>query len=136
MGRSASVFLWRGGVEGSGSLGAGLLRVLTGAGLIMVEVGRPDRAVRCSLVQAALMDSYAARAATSGRATGTSQSGGGLEESTLCLRLAQRSAVKVLTWRVNSSAMSLNTGRYQCRPRRAGRYGRRRAGGPSAGITN
>ena len=94
--------LVRVGVEGTGSYGAGLMRVLTGTGIVVVEVDRPDRTARRSLGKSDPLDAYAAaRAAASGRATGTPKSRDGIVESIRCLRLAQRSAIKARTQCIN-----------------------------------
>ncbi|WP_370895091.1 IS110 family transposase [Janibacter sp. GXQ6167] len=90
------------GVEGTGSYGAGLARVLTGAGISVVEVDRPDRSARRSQGKSDPLDAYAAaRAAASGRAAGTPKSRDGIVESIRCLRLAQRSAIKARTQCIN-----------------------------------
>jgi transposase len=60
------------GVEGTGAYGAGLTRALTASGLTVVEVDRPDRKARRDQGKSDPLDAYAAaRAAASGRATGT-----------------------------------------------------------------
>jgi len=90
------------GVEGTGSYGAGLARVLTAAGVRVVEVDRPDRSARRSQGKSDPLDAYAAaRAAASGRAGGTPKSRDGIVESIRCLRLAQRSAIKARTQCIN-----------------------------------
>lgn len=90
------------GVEGTGSYGAGLARVLTGAGISVVEVDRPDRSARRSQGKSDPLDAYAAaRAVASGRAAGTPKSRDGIVESIRCLRLAQRSAIKARTQCIN-----------------------------------
>ncbi len=63
------------GVEGTGAYGAGLARALSAAGLRVVEVDRPDRKTRRDQGKSDPIDAYAAaRAAASGRATGTAKS--------------------------------------------------------------
>lgn len=90
------------GVEGTGSYGAALTQVLTGAGVAVVEVDRPDRSARRSQGKSDPLDAYAAaRAAASGRAAGTPKSRDGIVESIRCLRLAQRSAIKARTQCIN-----------------------------------
>lgn len=90
------------GVEGIGSYGAGLNRVLGAAGIAMVEVDRPDRSARRSRGKSDPLDAYAAaRAAASGRAAGPPKSRDGIVESIRCLRVAQRSAVKARTQCIN-----------------------------------
>lgn len=57
------------GVEGSGSYGSGLARFLTGAGVAVIEVNRPNRAARRTTGKSDTVDAIeAARAALSGRA--------------------------------------------------------------------
>jgi transposase len=86
------------GVEGTGCYGAGLTRAINEAGLVMVEVNRPDRAARRTHGKSDPLDAYsAARAAASGRATGTPKSQVGTVESIRVLRLARSSAVKART---------------------------------------
>lgn len=90
------------GVEGTGSYGAGLNRLLATAGITVVEVDRPDRSARRSQGKSDALDAYAAaRAAASGRAGGTPKSRDGIVESIRCLRVAQRSAVKARTQCIN-----------------------------------
>lgn len=90
------------GLEGTGSYGAGLARVLAAAGVTVVEVDRPDRSARRSQGKSDPLDAYAAaRATASGRAGGTPKSRDGIVESIRCLRLAQRSAIKARTQCIN-----------------------------------
>lgn len=90
------------GVEGTGSYGAGVMRLLTSVGTKVVEVDRPDRSARRAQGKSDPLDAYAAaRAAASGRATGTPKSRDGIVESLRCLRLAQRSAIKARTQCIN-----------------------------------
>jgi transposase len=64
--------LQRVGVEGTGAYGAGLLRHLRQACVIVVEVDRPDRHTRPSKDKSDPIDAEAAaRAALAGTATGT-----------------------------------------------------------------
>ncbi len=71
--------LVRVGVEGTGSYGAGLARYLSGAGVEVVEVNRPNRQLRRR--RGGKSDSVdaeaAARAAASGQATAVPKSGVG-----------------------------------------------------------
>lgn len=77
------------GVEGTGSYGAGLNRVLAAASIVVVEVDRPDRSARRAHGKSDPLDAYAAaRAAASGRAAGTPTSRDGIVESIRCLRVA------------------------------------------------
>lgn len=90
------------GVEGTGSYGAELARVLTAAGLTVIEVDRPDRKARRLQGKSDPLDAYAAaRAVASGRATGVPKSRTGTVEATRVLRVARRSAVKARTQVIN-----------------------------------
>jgi transposase len=83
------------GVEGTGAYGAGLARTLTAAGLEVVEVDRPDRKTRRDQGKSDPIDAYAAaRAAASGRASGTPKSRTGDVESVRALRVARNGAIK------------------------------------------
>ncbi len=83
------------GVEGTGVYGAGLTRALTAAGIAVVEVDRPDRKARRDHGKSDPLDAYAAaRAALSGRATGTPKTRDGAVEMIRALRVARTSAVK------------------------------------------
>jgi transposase len=83
------------GVEGTGVYGAGLTRALSGAGIRVVEVDRPDRKSRRHQGKSDPIDAYAAaRAALSGRADGTPKTRDGSVEMISTLRVAHRSAVK------------------------------------------
>ncbi|MDH4277964.1 MAG: IS110 family transposase [Acidimicrobiia bacterium] len=83
------------GVEGTGVYGAGLARSLTAEGLNVVEVDRPDRKSRRLDGKSDPLDAYAAaRAALSGRATGTPKSRDGNVEMIRTLRVARSSAIK------------------------------------------
>jgi transposase len=83
------------GVEGTGVYGAGLTRSLTASGVHVVEVDRPDRKARRFDGKSDPLDAYAAaRAALSGRASGTPKSRDGNVELIRVLRVARSSAVK------------------------------------------
>jgi transposase len=83
------------GVEGTGAYGAGLTRALNAAGLVAVEVDRPDRKTRRDHGKSDPIDAYAAaRAAASGRATGTPKSRTGDVESVRALRVARTGAIR------------------------------------------
>jgi transposase len=83
------------GVEGTGAYGAGLTRALTAAGIAVVEVDRPDRKSRRTQGKSDPIDAYpAARAAASGRATGTPKSRTGDVESVRALRVARNGAIQ------------------------------------------
>jgi transposase len=86
------------GVEGTGAYGAGLARYLTGEGVAVVEVNRPDRQRRRRFGKTDTIDAEAAaRAALNGDASGLPKSGQGPVESVRVLRLARRSAIKART---------------------------------------
>jgi hypothetical protein len=83
------------GMEGSVVYGAGLSRSLNEAGMAVVEVDRPDRKARRHQGKSDPLDAYAAaRAALSGRATGTPKTRDGAVEMVRTLRVARTSAVK------------------------------------------
>ncbi len=83
------------GIEGTGVYGAGICAQLTGAGLVVVEVDRPDRRSRRFEGKSDPIDAYAAaRAALSGRACGTPKTRDGNVEMIRVLRVARTSAVK------------------------------------------
>lgn len=90
------------GVEGTGSYGAGLTRVLQGHGVEVVEVNRPNRQTRRRRGKSDVVDAEAAaRAALNGEACGVPKSGNGDVESIRMLRLARRSAVKARSQAAN-----------------------------------
>lgn len=83
------------GVEGTGAYGAGLARFLTAEDLAVVEVDRPDRKTRRDQGKSDPIDAYAAaRAAASGRASGTPKTRTGDVESIRVLRVARTGAVR------------------------------------------
>ena len=95
-------YVARVGVEGTGSYGAGLARYLTGEGVTVLEVNRPDRQRRRRRGKSDTVDAEAAaRAALNGDADGTPKAGGGPVESVRVLRLARRSAIKARTQAAN-----------------------------------
>jgi transposase len=74
--------LVRAGVEGTGSYGAGLARYLTGQGVEVAEVIRPDRQARRQRGKSDAADAAAAAlAARNGQASGQPKSGDGAVES-------------------------------------------------------
>jgi len=90
------------GVEGTGAYGAELARILTAAGIGVVDVDRPDRKTRRAQGKSDPIDAYAAaHAVASGRATGTPKSRTGTVEATRVLRVARRGAVKSRTQAMN-----------------------------------
>lgn len=83
------------GVEGTGAYGAGLARFLTAENLVVVEVDRPDRKTRRDQGKSDPIDAYAAaRAAASGRASGTPKTRTGDVEAIRVLRVARTGAVR------------------------------------------
>lgn len=90
------------GVEGTGAYGAELARVLTAAGVSVVDVDRPDRKTRRAKGKSDPIDAYAAATAVlAGKATGTPKSRDGHVEAIRVLRVARRSAVKARTQAIN-----------------------------------
>ncbi len=76
------------GVEGTGAYGAELARVLTAAGVTVVDVDRPDRRTRRMKGKSDPIDAYAAATAVlSGRATGVPKSRDGVVEAVRVLRV-------------------------------------------------
>jgi transposase len=90
------------GVEGTASYGAGLTRYLTGEGVTVVEVNRPDRQRRRRRGKSDTVDAEAAaRAALSGDDVAVPKTGDGQVESVRVLRIARRSAIKARTQAAN-----------------------------------
>ena len=90
------------GVEGTGSYGAGIARHLTRAGIVVIEVDRPNRQARRNAGKSDPLDAVeAARATLSGKASGRAKSRDGFVEALRVLLVAKRSAraarVKALT---------------------------------------
>ena len=83
------------GVEGTGAYGAGLARFLATEAITVVEVDRPDRKTRRFDGKSDPIDAFAAaRAAASGRASGTPKTRTGDVESVRVLRVARTGAVR------------------------------------------
>jgi transposase len=81
------------GVEGTGSYGAGLSRHLQAAGVIVLEVNRPNRAERRRSGKSDPLDAIeAARAALSGKAKSIAKTKDGAVEAIRALVVAKRSA--------------------------------------------
>jgi transposase len=81
------------GIEGTGAYGAGLARYLAVAGVIVIEVDRPDRQKRRRHGKSDQLDAVeAARGALSGRCQGRAKSGDAYAEALRALLVAQRSA--------------------------------------------
>lgn len=90
------------GVEGTGSYGAGLARALCAAGIVVVEVDRPDRSARRRAGKDDDGDAIsAARAVLGSRATGTPKAHTGAVEAIRALRVARSGAIKARTAALN-----------------------------------
>lgn len=90
------------GVEGTGSYGAELARVLRSEDVTVVDVDRPDRRARRAHGKSDPVDAYAAATAVlSGRAAGTPKTRDGIVEAIRALRVVRASAVKTRTQTVN-----------------------------------
>jgi transposase len=90
------------GVESTGSWGAGLARFLTGEGVEVIEVDRPDRKTRRLEGKSDPIDAQAAaRAVISGRSRAIPKSHDGLVEAIRCLEVVHHSAVKDRTRATN-----------------------------------
>jgi transposase len=88
--------LARVGVEGTGSYGAPLSRLLRSAGVEVIEVDRPNRQERRKTGKSDPADAIeAARAALSGKASGLPKGRDGLVEAMRALLVAKRSAGSV-----------------------------------------
>jgi transposase len=86
------------GVEGTGSYGAGLARYLTGHGVQVAEVIRPNRQARRQRGKSDAADALAAAlAALNGEASGVPKSHDGAAESVRALRVARCGTVKART---------------------------------------
>jgi transposase len=86
------------GVESTGSYGAGLARYLTGCGIAVAEVIRPNRQARRQRGKSDTADAVAAAlAALSGEAAGVPKSRDGAVEPIRALRVARAGAVKART---------------------------------------
>jgi transposase len=80
------------GVEGTGSYGLGLTRVLTGAGHTVIEVNRPNRQLRRTRGKSDTVDAEAAaRAVLAGHAVTVPKTHDGIVEAIRVLRLAAKS---------------------------------------------
>lgn len=86
------------GVEGTGSYGAELARVLAGHGFAIREVNRPNRAERRLLGKSDSLDAYqAAESVLAERGASTPKSRDGFVEALRVLRTARTSAMKART---------------------------------------
>jgi len=99
------------GVEGTGAYGAGLARHLREAGMLIVEVDRPDRRARRAHGKSDPLDAYsAARAALSGAASVLPKLRNGRVEAIRALRVARSSAVKARSQATNQIKSLIVTG--------------------------
>lgn len=98
------------GVEGTGSYGAGLTRVLEAGGVTVVEVDRPNRQLRRRVGKSDTLDAIAAaRAALAGEALGAPKSKNGNVEGIRILGVVRQSAVKSRTQTLNQLRSLVST---------------------------
>ena len=113
--------LTRVGVEGTSSYGAGLARHLHTAGIVVVEVDRPDRRTRRARGKSDPIDAYAAaRTALTGSRTTVPKAGDGIVEAIRTLRVTRRGAVKARTATINQLKALLVTAPAEIREPLAG----------------
>jgi transposase len=92
----------RAGVEGTGSYGAALARALQAEQFTVLEVNRPDRAVRRRRGKTDVIDAEnAARAVLAGEATAQPKTGDGPVEMLRVFKVAKDSAIKARTQSIN-----------------------------------
>ncbi|MGZ9709282.1 IS110 family RNA-guided transposase [Glaciimonas sp. GNP009] len=92
----------RAGVEGTGTYGAGLARVLREQGIEVMEVNRPNRAKRRLQGKSDPTDAEnAARSVLAGEATAIPKTQSGAAEAMRIISVARRSAVKAKTQTIN-----------------------------------
>ena len=109
------------GIEGTGSYGAGLARYMAGAGVRVVAVDRANRQDRHRQGKSDPLDAVsAARAAQSGRASGTPKGRDGAVEAIRALMVAKRSARNERTQAINQARALIVTGPDELRARFAG----------------
>lgn len=90
------------GVEGTGSYGAEIARILRGEGIRVLEVNRPNRAERRLKGKSDPLDAYqAAQAVLDGRATAIPKAKDGPVECLRMLRAGRNSAMKARTAAIN-----------------------------------
>ena len=110
--------LRRAGVEGTGTYGAGLARVLRDHEIQVLEVNRPDRATRRSRGTSDRTDAEnAARAVLSGKATAVPKEQSGAAEAMRSVSVTRRSAVKAKTQAINQLRALLISGPQNVRQR-------------------
>ena len=106
------------GVEGTGSYGAGLTRHLTAAGVLVLEVSRPNWQVRRRHGKSDVVDAIAAgRAVLFGEATGTPKTHDGPVEALRALKSPHCSANKARTQAINQIPAVLVTALDELRAR-------------------
>lgn len=106
------------GVEGTGSYGAGLARLLLENGVEVVEVARPNRQVRRRHGKSDIIDAIAAaRAVLSGEATATPKTHDGPVEGLRALKVVQRSANKSRIQAINQLRALIATAPAELRER-------------------
>jgi len=94
--------LQRAGVEGTGTYGAGLARLLREQGVVVWEINRPDRSNRRLRGKSDPTDAEsAARTVLSGNASAVPKSQSGAAEALRIASVARRSAVKAKTQAIN-----------------------------------
>ena len=99
------------GIEGTGSYGAGLTRVLLGESVRVVEIDRPNRQRRRRRGKSDPQDAItAARAAQSGDACGEAKTRDGNVEAIRVLRVARFSARTARTQTLNQMRSLISTG--------------------------
>ena len=99
------------GIEGTGSYGAGLTRLLLGESVRVVEIDRPNRQRRRRRGKSDPQDAItAARAAQSGDACGEAKTRDGNVEAMRVLRVARFSARKARTQTLNQMRSLISTG--------------------------
>ncbi len=119
------------GIEGTGSYGAGLARYIAGAGIRVVEVDRAGRQDRHRQGKSDPLDAVsAARAAQSGRASGTPKGRDGAVEAIRALMVAKRSARNERTQTINQARALILTGPDDLR----GRFARHAPAALAAGL--
>jgi transposase len=98
------------GVEGTGSYGAALTRVLQHAGIDVVEVDRPNRQDRRRVGKSDTLDAIAAaRAALAGTALGQPKTKSGMVEGIRVLTVARQSSTKARTQSLNQIRSIVST---------------------------
>lgn len=95
-------FVGKAGIEGTGTYGAGLCRLLTDSGVKVFEVNRPDRALRRLQGKSDPTDAEcAAKSVLSGKSTSIPKKQSGACEAMRITSVARRSAVKAKTQSIN-----------------------------------